>query len=89
MIRTFAAIVAFAALIGTGNANAKSSDPQPGEWSRETRPIGNKLTVEVYRRVRYAIPGDAVRQGRAEASDGRKHETRQIGNKLTIDVYHH
>ena len=56
------------------------------EWARETRQLGNKVTIDVYRRAPYALTGDVPATTSAPSGKVTR-ETRQLGNKVTIDVY--
>jgi hypothetical protein len=55
-------------------------------WTRETRQLGNKVSIDVYHRSAYALTGKMAEPARR--AEGRlMHETRQLGSKVTIDVY--
>jgi hypothetical protein len=87
MFRKLTAVLGFAALIGAGTTYAGSSQPQPGEWSRETRQIGNKVTIDVFQRAPYALTGNLPETGASKPSHGWTHEARQVGNKVTIEAF--
>ena len=88
MTRITSGIFGLALVTAIGVGSAQADSPQPGERIAETRPIGNKLSVMVYRTVPYALTGDAV-QRRAQPDRLSKHESRPIGNKLTVEIFHH
>lgn len=86
MFGKITAVIGLAALIEACAPYAGPSHIRAGEWSKETRQIGNKVTIEVFDRAApYALTGDTA-EGRT-SSRGWKRETRQLGNKVTIDVF--
>ena len=58
----------------------------PGDWTRETRQVGNKVSIDVYHRTPYALTGKVAEPARRSSSEWTR-ETRQLGNKVSIDVY--
>jgi hypothetical protein len=81
--------IASLTLFAATAAYASPSDMKPGEWTKETRQVGNKVSIDVYHRAPYAITGrmDTTQRARRSSDGGWTHETRQVGNKATIDVY--
>ena len=73
--------VASLVLLASGAAYAST-----GDWTHETRQVGNKVSIDVYHRTPYALTGKMAEP--APRSSGEwTHESRQVGNKVTIDVY--
>ena len=85
--KLFASLACATLLVG-GVGYASASDRRTDEWTHETRQVGNKVTIDVYRRVPYGLTGGEPEASRPAPSGEWKHETRQLGNKATIDVYH-
>jgi hypothetical protein len=86
MTARFVATLACATLLAAGSTYASPSQAKPGEWTRETRQVGNKVTIDVYRRAPYALTGDA--SVATPAPSGKcAVETRRVGNKVTLNVY--
>ena len=83
MFRKLGVAISLTVLIGGGTSFAAGS----GQWSRETRQVGNKVTIDVFHRNEpYALTGN--RRTEARTSSGRwMRETRHIGNKVTVDVF--
>jgi len=82
------ASLSLAALIGmSAAAPARSADMSPGQWTRETLHLGNKVTVDVFRRSPYSLTGNArAAQDRSTSREWTR-ETRHIGNKVTVDQF--
>jgi hypothetical protein len=57
-----------------------------GEWTHETRQVGNKVSIDVYHRTPYALTGSMAQEPARRSSGEWTHETRQVGRN-TIDVY--
>jgi hypothetical protein len=78
---------ACATLLAAGTPYAGTRQTTPGQWTRETRTLGNKVTIDIYRHdAPYALTGDAPAAPQAPSGKWTR-ETRQVGNKVTIDVY--
>ena len=79
------AILGLAALLGAGTSLAAS--PQAGDWSRETRQLGNKVTIDVYQRTTpYALTGRSTSFSGTPSGEWTR-QTRQLGNKVTYDAF--
>jgi hypothetical protein len=85
MHRTLLAALTFVSVLTTAAA-LHAGNRLGGGWTQENRAVGNKVTIEVYRRTPYALTGKAG-EAAPSASGEWKHETRQLGNKVSIDVY--
>ena len=82
MFRKLGVVIGLTALIGAGTSFAAAS----GQWSRETRQVGNKVTIDVFHRNEpYALTGNKTEA--RTSSGGWMRETRHIGNKVTVDVF--
>ncbi len=84
--KIFASLICMT-LLAAGAGDARPSDMKPGDWTRETRQVGNKVTIDVYHRAPYALTGTMVEPARRSRADKRVRETRHLGNKVTLDVY--
>jgi hypothetical protein len=79
-------IAGFVALIAVASAHAGPATVTPGTWTRETRLVGNRVTVDVFHRAPYALTG-GTREPETRGTPGPwTRETRHVG-RLTIDVY--
>jgi hypothetical protein len=68
-------------------ATAASASTSSEGWTRETRQVGNKVSIDVYHRHAYALTGKMAEPTARRSEGGWTHESRQLGNKATIDVY--
>lgn len=82
-------IIPSLALLVTTAAYAGASSSRT-EWTHETRPLGNKVVMDIYRRAApYALTGSVTEPARRPAAGEQwVRETRQLGNKTAIDVYY-
>lgn len=78
----------FAALLAAATAHADPASPAgraPTRWRHETRQVGPKTTVDVYRREPYSLTGD-VDAAKKDAPGKWKLE-RRMGPRGPIDVF--
>jgi len=66
--------------------SASAAFASAGEWTHESRQLGNKVSIDVYHRTPYALTGKMAAEPARRSSGEWVRETRHLP-KVTVDAY--